>query len=92
MAEVGIRALRADLSRWIERVREGEEIVVTDRGEPVARIVPVERARALDRLIREGRVTPAARRDGSLPPLLAPLDGDGPTLSEMVIEERRSGW
>jgi prevent-host-death family protein len=36
--EVGIRQLRAALSRWVKRVRAGEEVVVTDRGTAVARL------------------------------------------------------
>lgn len=57
--EVGIRVLRDRLSEFVERVRGGEEVVVTDRGRAVARLVPVGHERALDRLIREGLVEPA---------------------------------
>ncbi len=45
-----ISTLRAELSRWIDRVRTGEEIVITERGNPVARLVAVETAPLLDRL------------------------------------------
>jgi len=84
--EVGIRELRAELSRWVTRVRNGEEIVVTDRGKPVARLVPADGERTLDRLIREGRVIPAPRRKGgALPP---PVEGIGP-LSDVVLRDRR---
>ena len=57
--EVGIRELRADLSRLVKRVHAGEEIVVTDHGKPVARLVPMNGERKIDRLIREGLVIPA---------------------------------
>lgn len=40
MIEVGVRELRNSLSRYLHKVREGETIVVTDRGKPVARIGP----------------------------------------------------
>ena len=83
--DVGIRELRADLSRWVRRVGAGEEIVVTDRGKAVARLVPVEGERKLDRLIREGLVTPAPRPwRGKLP---KPIDAAG-TLSDLVLEDR----
>jgi prevent-host-death family protein len=83
--DVGIRELRADLSRWVRRVGAGEEIVVTDRGKAVARLVPVEGERKLDRLIREGLVTPAPRPwRGKLP---KPIDATG-TLSDLVLEDR----
>ena len=84
--EVGIRELRADLSRFVRRVREGEEIVVTDRGRAVARLVPVDGERTIDRLIREGLVIPAQRPwRGKLP---EPIEGEGP-LSDIVLEDRR---
>lgn len=84
--EVGIRELRADLSRFVKRVREGEEIVVTDRGTAVARLVPLEGERTIDRLIREGLVMPAPNpwRKQILP---RPIEGAGP-LSDLVSEGR----
>lgn len=84
--DVGIRELRADFSRWMKRVRDGEEITVTDRGKAVARLVPVDGERKIDRLIREGLVTPAPRpRRGPLP---KPIEGAGP-LSDIVLDDRR---
>lgn len=59
MTEVGIRALRDRLSQHLDRVREGEELTVTDRGRAIARIVPVSQPRAFDRLVREGLIEPA---------------------------------
>jgi prevent-host-death family protein len=40
--EVGIRELRGRLSDYLAQVREGGEVVVTDRGRAFARIVPIE--------------------------------------------------
>ncbi len=53
---VGVKELRADLSAWLQRVREGASIVVTDRGVPVARLTPVASPTGLERLAAEGRV------------------------------------
>jgi prevent-host-death family protein len=39
--KVGMFDLRARLGRWLDRVQRGETLVVTRRGEPVARIVPL---------------------------------------------------
>ena len=56
---IGIRELRQHASRYLRRVRAGETITITDRGEPVAELRPVRPHRnVLDRLIAEGRVTP----------------------------------
>lgn len=40
--EVGVRELKNNLSRYLERVRAGEHVVVTDHGRPVARLTPVD--------------------------------------------------
>lgn len=37
---VGVRELRQNLSRYLERVKEGETLTVTERGHEVARLVP----------------------------------------------------
>ncbi|HED24637.1 MAG TPA: type II toxin-antitoxin system prevent-host-death family antitoxin [Firmicutes bacterium] len=41
---IGIREARINLSRLIRDVRGGMEIIITDRGTPVARLVPAEGA------------------------------------------------
>jgi prevent-host-death family protein len=41
MRTAAIAKLKATLSEYIDRVKSGEEILVTDRGKPVARIIPV---------------------------------------------------
>jgi len=86
MTETGIRDLRDHLSRYLERVRAGEELTVTDRGRPVARLVPVDSASTFDRLVAEGLVMPAATRGRSRP--TTPVAADGP-VSELVAEQRR---
>jgi prevent-host-death family protein len=88
--EVGIRELRLNLSRYVARVRTGTEVIVTDHGHPVARLGPIDEQEAHRvRLIHEGRLTPARRpKSKTLPPPI-PLIGEGPVVSEMVLEDRR---
>ena len=59
------------------------EILVTDRGRPVARIVPVSGESKLDRLIAAGLVEPAPRRRVKHPE--PPIKGAGP-LSDIVLD------
>ncbi len=83
--EVGVRELRENLSRYLARVRAGEEMVITNRGRAIARVLPIQAERALDRLIREGLVTRASgrsRRSGR------PIDAAG-TVSDLVSDQRR---
>jgi prevent-host-death family protein len=83
--EVGVRELRNNLSRFLERVQGGEEVVVTDRGRVVARMVPVSGERALDRLVARGLVTPARASKTSAP---RPIATAG-TVSDLVGDQRR---
>lgn len=58
METIGVRELRQHASRYLERVERGETLQVTDRGRPVALLVPVSNDRWGD-MIASGRVTPA---------------------------------
>jgi prevent-host-death family protein len=84
--EVGIRQLRNHLSDYLDRVREGDEVVVTDRGAAVARIVPIEGGRTLDRLIAEGLVSPTAKTDRMGPKGRIRANG---SVSDLVADQRR---
>ena len=84
--EAGIRDLRNHLSQYLDRVRSGEEIVITDRGEAVARLVPVDRPRVLDRLIADGLVEPAPTRTRSRPRRRGSSRGP---VSELVGQQRQ---
>ena len=59
--DVAITELRTHLSVWLDRVRHGEEVVVTDRGVPVARLLGMDATSTLERLTAEGVIgRPAA--------------------------------
>ncbi len=60
--EVAVSTLRAHLSEWVERARSGEEILVTDRGVAVARLLGVDTAPVLERLVAEGVIGRAGRK------------------------------
>lgn len=85
MTEIGIRELRDHLSRYLDLVQDGEELVVTDRGKAVARVLPMSGERTIDRLIVEGLVTPAAKRKR---PASRPI-GPAGTVSDLVPDQRR---
>jgi len=58
MDRIGVRELRQNASRYLERVVRGESLEITDRGRPVARLVPLGRDGWTD-LVSSGRVIPA---------------------------------
>ena len=89
MDTVGIRELKAHLSRHLKRVRSGARLRVTERGRPIASISPVEAPADVDwahRLVAEGR----AHWSGG-----KPLGGirssrvtGSRTVSDTVLEDR----
>ena len=62
MTRIGIRELRQNASAWLRRVAAGESFEVTDRGRPVALLVPVPPAAGLDALVETGRARPGSGR------------------------------
>jgi prevent-host-death family protein len=89
MEAVGIREMRQSLSRYVQRARQGESFLITDRGREIAQLTPAPgRASAVDRLVAERG---ARRGQGSLldviDPLPAPIPGPP---SDEVLDELRS--
>jgi prevent-host-death family protein len=91
MREIGIRELRQHASRYLRAVEGGETIEVTDRGRPIALLVPIPAEGGLDALVESGRVAPA-RGDAlalgePIPPAAgAPLPSD--ELERLRADER----
>lgn len=86
--QVGVRELRDRLSSYLERVRGGEQIEVTDRGRPVALLVPLPaERRKIAELIESGVLIPAKKpwRPGRL----VRLPPGSPSASEALEELRR---
>lgn len=61
MEQIGIRELRQHASKWIEKVKSGASIQITDRGRPVARLMPINSTDLeRDALAAAGLLIPAA--------------------------------
>lgn len=88
MHRIGVRELRQQASRWLKRVAAGESFEVTDRGRPVALLVPVPGREGLDALMAAGRARPGQGHLSELGPPL-PLAHGAPRPSE-VLERLRA--
>ena len=55
--DVAVSDLRAHLSEWLDRARAGEEVVVTEHGVPVVRLLGIGAAETLERLTADGVIT-----------------------------------
>jgi len=88
MSSVGVRELRQEASRLLERVAAGESIEITNHGRPVARLVPIDYAypRTLEVLVAEG----VARLGSGEPWLVEPgvPGADAPSGAEILEEQR----
>lgn len=80
--------LRSELADWIERVRGGEEVVVTDRGIPVARLVPVDTATVLEELTKQGILSRPQRAGRPRARGTTRVRARG-SVSDLVGEQRR---
>ena len=87
-----MRELRQNLSVYLDRVKQGEALEVTEHGRVVAVLRPVPpSASRLDILIAQGLVTPATKSIRDLPPPRKLPPGARPVsdiLEEMRSEER----
>lgn len=87
---VGIREAKANLSRYLKSIRQGHEIIITDRGRPVGKIVPLKPAELsltvrLQQLAESGLVEPGpARQAGTPSPIPLPDD-----LAQRILQEDR---
>jgi prevent-host-death family protein len=86
---VGARELKTRLGSYLQRVREGRTLVVTDRGEPVAELRPLPSDRSLPsvllKLSTEGAVTlPTA----NALPAFRPVRHRGASVSDAVLQDR----
>lgn len=94
--EVSVRELKRRLSEYLRRAQTGEEVVITLRGKPVARLAGLgssgvkSDSPAVSRLRSAGWIRPAERVDGRSVDLPEPVPlPEGMTLSEAVVADRR---
>jgi prevent-host-death family protein len=96
MKSAAVAKLKASLSEYLARVKAGEEVIVTERGKPIAKIVPLGRDHAelpahVLELARAGLIRLGS---GKLPKgfwkLPRPADPTGAVL-KALLEERESG-
>lgn len=93
MSTVGVKELKNRLTQYLRRTKQGEEVLVTERGKPIAVIQPIQSAAPvvslearLAKLAAQGRVTLPTRR-----PLkkVHRVRVSGPPISRTILEDRR---
>lgn len=86
--EVAVSALRAKLGDWLELARAGHEVVITDRGVPVARLLGIAGASTIERLTAEGAIARPERLRRPAAAESVRVRARRP-VSDMVSDQRR---
>ena len=92
MISTGIKELKNNLSRYLSLVKKGEDVLITERGRTIARIIQENSKsrsirEALSPLVEKGLIAlPDQKVDKEIP---APIKVPGKPVSEMAIENRR---
>ena len=88
--KLGLREANQHFSKAIKAVRAGKEVILTERGRPIAVIKPIKEGpaeeAALKRMADEGLITLPSRR-GPLP-RFEPVPIKGKPISQTIIEDR----
>ena len=92
MIIVGVKKAKDSLSRLLSKVKSGEEVLITERGKPVARLIEAGQSfdsvpKKLEKLAVEGVVELPVQGIRKSPSCLA--GSKGMAAAEMVIEDRR---
>ena len=91
--KLGLREANQHFSKAIKAVRAGQEVILTERGHPIAVIRPIRSEQALDatlkRMADEGLITLPSRKGPVPSPRWKPIRLKGKPLSQTIIEDRR---
>jgi prevent-host-death family protein len=83
MRTVGIRALKQNASAVVAEAAAGQPVLITDRGRPVARLVPLRQSR-IEELLEQGLLRSAVRDLAELEPPRAPQGGQRALTQELA--------
>jgi len=90
--KLGLREANQQFSKAIKAVRAGREVVLTERGHPIAVIKPIkEQDRleiALQAMVDDGFVRPATRKGPTPAPRWRPVKIKGKPLSQTILDDR----
>ena len=89
MKTAGIKDLKNRLSYYLREVKKGEKILITDRDQVIATILPVERGEEDSKLLSLVKEGFASWRGGKPSGNHRPVKIKGRTVSEIVLEDRR---
>lgn len=88
-ATVGARELKTRLGGYLQQVRQGRTLVITDRGEPVAELKPLHRPGMENAVLEQLKAIGAVTRPENRPLApFRPVRSRGPSMSEAIVQDR----
>jgi prevent-host-death family protein len=89
MDKVGVRNIKNSFSKYLSRVKQGETLIITERGTPVAKLVPFQQKlpEEIENLLAAGLASWKGGKPAGLPH--PPKVKEGRTVAGIVTEDRR---
>jgi prevent-host-death family protein len=89
--KLGLREANQQFSRLVRAIRAGQEVILTDRGEAIAVVKPLERSgreKAFENMVAEGLIRPSRQRGPMKPSRFRALRVTGKAVAETVSADR----
>jgi prevent-host-death family protein len=91
--KVGIRELKAQLSAYLQQVKGGATLIITEHGKPIGQITPMPRSKEerLQAMIDAGLISWSGKRFEPIAEseLIELAPGASKTVTDLLLEERR---
>lgn len=85
--EVGVTEFRSDLRRWIDEVKSGEEIILTERRTPIARVTGIDAKPIIEQLERDGLIRGPRNKQRTKASGRKRVSVKG-SVSEIIVQQR----
>lgn len=89
MIATGVKELKNKLSYYLREVKKGEKILITERDQVIATILPIERGEEDSKLLSLVKEGFASWKGGKPTGSHRPVKIKGKTVSEIILEDRR---
>jgi prevent-host-death family protein len=85
---IGVRELKAHLGKWLQQVKAGQTVIITERGKPIGQIapLPISQIERMQALAASGLIGQIGEK---MPPAEPTVVSRGPRpISDLISEER----
>lgn len=94
MLKRGVKEIRDHFTQYLDKIKSGEEVLVTDRGKPVALISPVPQEEHLQAKLKMASIKGLIRmpqKEENIP-VHKKMRLSGKSITDIILEEREAAW